>query len=124
MESAADLATGLIDDAQKLARLQIELAKQETKELVISNAIAAALLVGAAFLVTIAIFVIVPVLIVVILPWHWQVAAIWFGAYVVLAAGMAIPGKLLLKLQPPRRTIESLKETLDWLRHQMRSSVR
>ena len=123
-DSTSDLASGLVEDAQRLIHLEIELAKQETKELVVSNVIAGGLLMGAAFLFALGVFVAVPVLIVVILPWHWQAAAVWFGVCFVGAVGLAVPGKLLLKVGPPRRTIESLKETRDWLRDQMRSSVR
>lgn len=123
-ESVAGLAGAIVEDAQKLVRLEIELAKQETKELVVSNLIAAALLASAAFLIVLAVFVAAPVLVVVILPWHWQAAAVWFGACVVLAVGLAVPGALLLKIGPPRRTLQTLKETRDWLSHQMRSSAR
>ena len=123
-ESVPDLAAGLVEDAQRLVKLEIELAKQEMKELAISNGIAGGLLAGAGLLAMIALLVGIPVFLVAVLPWHWEVALIWVVLYVAAAVAMALIGKSMLRVQPPRRTLESLKETKEWALQQVRSSSR
>ena len=123
-ESVPDLAAGLLEDAQRLVRLEIDLAKQEMKELAIANGIAAGLFAGAATFALLGILVALPVFLVAVLPWHWQVALIWFVLYLLGAAVLALVGKSKLRVQPPRRTIESLKETKEWALRQVRSSSR
>jgi len=104
----------VIEDVQRLVRLEVELAKQELKELAISNGIAAGLFVGAGLLGLLALLVALPVCLVVVLPWHWQAALAWLIIYALAAAGLAIVGRAKLRLEVPRRTVESLKETKEW----------
>lgn len=122
--SARGLANGLVDDAQRLAHLQVDLAKQELKELAIRNGIAAGLLAAAGGLIMLGIFVMVPVLVVVWRPQHLYWAAGFAGGYVLVGLLMALVGRLLLRIQPPRRTLESLKETKEWALRQMSSNGR
>src|SRR2546423_9034633 len=91
-ESTPDIAAGLVDEAEKLVRLEIELAKQELKEMAISNAIAAGSLAGAGLLALLALLVGVPVLITVAVEPHWVVALIWIVVYLAVAAGLALFG--------------------------------
>ena len=123
-ESVPDLAAGLVEDAQRLVRLEIDLAKQEMKELAIANGIAAGLFAGAATLALLGILVALPVFLVAVLPWHWQVALIWLVLYLLGALVLGLLGKSMLRVQPPRRTLESLKETKEWALQQVRSSSR
>jgi hypothetical protein len=44
--------------------------------------------------------------------------------YLALAVGMALLGRAKLRLEPPQRTLQSLKETRDWALHQLRSNGR
>ena len=122
--SVPDLAAGLIEDAQRLVHLELDLAKQELKELAITNAVAAGLFAAAALLVLLAVLVALPVLLVVLLPWHWQAALVWLVLYLVGAAVLALVAKSKLLIEAPKRTIDSLKETKEWALHQVRSSSR
>ena len=116
-----DLARGLVDDAQKLVELQLELAKVELRGLAIRNGIAIGLFAFAALLLVFAIFAGVPLIVVQLVPdrWRWPTAVIFAGSYAVVAIILAIAGRLTLKLQPPQRTIAALKETKEWLVRQI-----
>jgi cytochrome c biogenesis protein CcdA len=123
-ESTPDLAAGIVDEAEKLVRLEIELAKQELKEMAITNAIAAGSLAVAAILALLALLVGIPVLIVVAVEPHWLAALVWVVVYVLVAAGLALFGRTKLHIGVPERTVNSLKETRDWALRQMRSPGR
>ena len=122
--SAVGLATGLVDDAQRMAQLQVELAKQELKELAIRNGIAVGLLAAAGGLVLLAVFVMVPLVIVSWRPDHLRWALIFLVGYLVAGAALAVVGRLLLRIEPPRRTLETLKETKEWALRQISSNGR
>ncbi len=119
-----DLARGLVDDAQKLVELQLQLAKTELRGLAIRNGIAVGLFAFAALLLVFAIFAGVPLIVVQLVPdgWRWPTAVIFAGGYVVVAIILAVAGRLTLKLQPPQRTIAALKETKEWLVRQISTS--
>lgn len=112
-ESIPDLANGVVEDAQRLVHLEIELAKIELKEMALRNGAAAGLFGGALTLAVLALLVAVPVLIVVAVPWHWQAALVWIVLYILGAAVMALVGRKLLKLKP-ERTVQSINETKEW----------
>lgn len=112
-ESTSELASGVVEDAQRLVRLEIELAKIELKEMAIANGTAAGLFAGALTLAVLALLVAVPVLVVVAVPWHWQAALAWIVLYMVAAAVIAFIGRRLLKLKP-ERTVQSINETKEW----------
>ncbi len=111
-ESTGELASGIVEDAQKLVRLEIELAKIELKEMAIRNAVAAGLLLTAGLLLMIALLVAGPVALV-LLGGHWWWALVWLGACVLIAAVLAGIGAKLFKPKP-QRTLDSVKETKDW----------
>jgi cytochrome c biogenesis protein CcdA len=113
-ESTADLASDLVEEARQLVRLEIELAKQELKEMAITNGIAAGSFVVAGLLVVFAVFAGIPVLIVAAVPWHWQAALVWILVYVLLAVGLYFLGRSRLRIEPPPRTVQSIKETWEW----------
>jgi cytochrome c biogenesis protein CcdA len=123
-DAPGELAAGLIEDARKLVRLEIALAKQELRELAIRNGVAFGLFAFAALLVVLAVFVGIPVLIVELVPNHWLAALIWVVAYVVVALVMAFVGKLMLRIEPPPKTLSSLKETKEWALRQISSTGR
>ena len=122
--SARGLAIGLVDDAQRMAQLQVELAKQELKELAIRNGIAIGMLVTAGGLVLLAVFVMVPVVVVAWRPDHLRWALIFLGGYLGVGIVLAIVGRLLVRFEPPRRTLETLKETKEWALRQISSNGR
>lgn len=119
-----DLAAEVIHDAQRLINLEIALAKQEAKDLVVANAIAASLVAAGGVLVTLGLLVAVPALIVVLVPTHWLAAAVWVSAYLVLGIVFVLVGRARFRLTLPPRTLASLKENKEWALRQIRSTVR
>lgn len=111
-------------DVQRLVDLEVRLARQELKELAITNAIAAACIGAAAFLAILAVFVALPIVVVEAVPWHWQAALAWALASVVIAGILYLLGRSRLSLQLPKRTLESLKENKEWALRHLRSSSR
>jgi uncharacterized membrane protein YqjE len=122
--SSRELAAGAIQGVQRLVSLEIELAKQELKEIAVANLIAAVCIAVAGLLAILAVLVALPVLIVVLVPWHWQAALVWVVAYALIAGGLAVYGRSRFSLRMPSRTIESLKENKEWALHQLRSTRR
>lgn len=118
-----DLVGEITTDAERLIQLNVELAKEEARELAVRNGIAAGLLMAGGLFALLAIFVAVPVSLV-LLSGRWWAGPVWAGAYLLLGIILLLVGRALLRLQPPRRTIESLKETKEWVVHQLRSSAR
>jgi hypothetical protein len=121
-ESTPELATEITDDLQRMATLQLQLAKQEVKELAVQNAIAAGMLGTAAVVAVLAVLVALPVLVVVILPWHWEAAVVWVVGYLALGAVLALLGRSRLRLELPPKTTETLKENKEWALRRMRSA--
>ena len=122
--SSRELVADAVQSVQRLVSLEIALAKQELRELLTTNLVAAACIAGAGFFAILALFVAVPMLVVVAVPWHWQAALVWVIAYAVVAGGLALYGKSRLNLRLPTKTIDSLKENKEWALHQLRSTKR
>ena len=123
-ESSAELAAGIVEEAERLVRLEIALAKQEAKELAIRNAIAGGLIATGGLMLMLGLLVAVPVLIVVLVPAHWIAALAWVALYLVGGGALVLGGRAGLRLKLPPRTINSLKETKEWALRQMRSPAR
>jgi protein-S-isoprenylcysteine O-methyltransferase Ste14 len=123
-DSTAELAQDIVESAQQLVHLEIALAKQEMKELAITNAMAAGAFAAAGVLAMLALLVALPVLIVVLVPAHWIAALVWLVLYALLAAGLALFGRSRLRIEAPQRTITSLKETKSWALRQLSTSSR
>jgi putative superfamily III holin-X len=121
---SGDLAAEVVHDAQRLVSLEIALAKQEVKNLVLANAIAAGMVAGRGLLLILGLLVAVPTLVVVLVPWHWLAALAWIVLYVVLGIGLMLAGRARFALKLPARTLASLKENKEWALRQMRSTVR
>ena len=119
-----ELAAEVVQDVNRLVSLEIALAKQELKELAIRNAIAAACIAAGALFAMLALLVAVPVAVVMLVPWHWEAAAVWAVVYALLAAGLALYGKARLQITLPPKTVASLKETKTWALQRMRSTGR
>ena len=121
---AADLAAEVVHDAQRLVSLEIALAKQEIKDLVVANAIAAGMIAFGGLLVVLAVLVAIPTLIVALVPWHWQAAAAWAVLYLGIGIGLAVAGRARQVFKLPARTLNSLKENKEWAIRQIRSTAR
>lgn len=122
--SARGLIASVMSDAQRLVALEVALAKQEAKEFATRNAIAAGVIAFGALLLILGVLVALPALAVWLLPWHWQAAAVWAGAYVVIGLLLLIIGKSRLQLRLPPRTIGSLKENKEWALRRVKSNGR
>ena len=118
------LIASVVSDAQRLVALEVALAKQEAKELTKANAIAAGVIAFGGLLAALAILVAVPVTVVMLVPWKWEAAAVWAGAYLVIGVLLVIIGKSRLQLRLPPRTVESLKENKEWALRRVRSNGR
>ncbi|TME03947.1 MAG: phage holin family protein [Chloroflexi bacterium] len=118
------LIASVISDAQRLVSLEIALARQELKELATGNAIAAGLMAFGGLLLVFGLLVVLPSLVVILVPWHWQAAAVWLAAYMVVGLALVSIGKSRLQLRLPPRTIESLKENKEWALRRVKSNGR
>jgi len=123
-ESSPELAAEIVEEAERLVRLEIALAKAELRELAITNGIAAGAFALAVMLVLVTLLVAIPVLIVVAVEPHWLAALAWIVVYLAIAGGLALLGRSKLHLAIPERTVKSIKETRDWALRQMRSPGR
>ena len=121
---SGDLAVEIIQDAQRLIRLEIALAKQELKDLAMANAVAAGMVISGGLLVILSLLVAVPSLIVFLVPWHWQAAVAWVVLYVLVGIGLVMLGKSRFELKLPVKTLASLKENKEWALRQIKSTVR
>ena len=120
--SARGLLASLIVDAQRLVALEVALARQELKELAVRNAVAVGVMAFGGLLAVLGILVALPVMVVELVPWHWQAAAAWAAAYVVIGLGLVVAGKARLQLKLPPRTVGSLKENKEWALRHVRSN--
>lgn len=118
------LIASVVSDVQQLVTLELALARQELKELVARNAIAAAMVTFGVLLLVLAVFVVAPALVVVLVPWHWQAAAVWLAAYLVIGLVLVLFGKSRIQLRLPPRTMETLKESKEWALRRVRSNGR
>lgn len=114
----------VVRDAQRLISLEIALAKQELKELVVAYAITATLTAAGALLIMLAILVAVPALVVTLLPWHWQAAAVWAGGYALIGAVLLLIARSRFRVRLPQRTLDSLKENKEWALRRVRSKTK
>jgi len=121
---SGDLAAAVIHDAQRLVSLEVALAKQEIKDLVMANAVAAGLVAAGGLLLLLGVLVAVPSLVVVLVPWHWEAALAWVVLYVAIGAGLVVYGKTRFHVGLPAKTLASLKESKEWVFRRMRSTVR
>lgn len=121
---SGDLAAEVVHDAQRLVTLEVALAKQEIRDLVRANAVAAGMVAAGGLLFILGVVVALPALAVVLVPWHWVAAVAWIVVYVLLGFGLILAGKARFALRLPARTLASLKENKAWALRQMRSTVR
>ena len=121
---SGELAAEVVQDVNRLVGLEIALAKQELKELAIRNAIAAACIAAGGLFAMLALLVAVPVAVVMLVPWHWEAAAVWAVLYLLVAAVLALYGRARLRITLPPKTVASLKETKTWALQRMRSTGR
>ena len=111
----------LASDTGRLVLLEIELFKQELGELIKRNAIAIGLLVMSA-MAALFFFIFLQVWFVARFG-HWVAVGLtvfWLAAAVVLA----LVGKARIKFAAPERSIQSIKEDLEWAIQQIRPETK
>jgi uncharacterized membrane protein YqjE len=118
--SISDLA----DDVQRLVELEIELLQQELQELLRRNAIAVGLLAVGGLGVLFAV-IFLQVALVAFLPTvlpvpEWLSAMLVVLFWVIVAAVLFVVGRARIKIEPPEKTIQSIKEDLEWVKQQIR----
>ncbi|MFY9614963.1 MAG: phage holin family protein [Candidatus Dormiibacterota bacterium] len=119
-EGITGTVTELVDDVQRLVQLEIELLQLELKELAIRNAIAIGLIATAAMGVLFAvIFLQVTLVEAVPLP-TWLNALLLAAFWVIVAVTLFLVGRARIKIEPPEKTIQSIKEDLEWVKAQIR----
>ncbi len=121
--SLVELGRVLLDDAGKLVRSEIELAKEEISALIMTNVKGVGLL-AAALLVALIFFIMLQVAIIETVPagvrWivAWAIVALWL----IVAIVLALLGKSRFKFEAPAKTIDTIKGDIEWAKGQMRSS--
>jgi len=113
--SMIDLTRTAVEDVVRLVQQEIQLAKLELKEMVVSNARGGAMLATAGACVVM--FLILGlVTIALVIPAHALAAAIEAAVFLVAAIVLVLLGKRQLKFGPPPRTMRSLREDAEWAR--------
>lgn len=115
-------------DGQKLLRLELDLARQETIEKISPAARSTALMVGGGVLALLGGTYLLQAIVRLIatrVP-SWFASLIFGGALMVGGAGLALLGTRRLRNLDlaPRKTINSLREDREWLLRQIRSISR
>lgn len=109
----------LVSQTSRLVELEIMLARQELKALLKRNAIAAGMLAVAG--VSCLMFLIIgQVWLIAVLPRHALSAGVIAGLWLIAGAALGLLGKARLKIEPPKATLESLKEDLEWVKQQIK----
>jgi uncharacterized membrane protein YqjE len=113
-----DLARVAVDDVIRLVQQEIQLAKVEVKELISTN-VKAAIMLAVAALCALFFFIMLLVTIALLIPAHALVAGIEAIIFLILMLVFGLMGKRMLKIGPPQKTMESLKEDAEWAKHRL-----
>src|SRR5207253_2093459 len=99
----ADTAAGvnptpaaLLDDIERVMRLQIALVRHEAREFAIGNLVAVALMAGGGLVLLLAVLVAVPVIVVLASPNPVVAGIAWTVLYLLVGAGLVIAGRMRL----------------------------
>ncbi len=119
-------------DAQRLVKLELELAKQEVTELVKRNAVAIGMLAGAALCGVFVLYTLVAAIVfgLLSLVFHRGMGYDAIALVVVLlvwgmvAAVLALLGKSRLVFKMPEQTIQTLKDDVEWAKAQIKPATR
>ncbi len=115
-----DLTRVAVEDLLRLVQQEIQLARLELKEMLISSAWGSALLAAAVLLALLfLVFLFVTIALVFPLPPspHALTAGIETGVFLVLGAVLGLIGKSRLRIGTPPKTMTSLKEDAEWAKN-------
>jgi hypothetical protein len=108
----------------RLAKLELELGLAETRDVVVSAAIAIAVAIPAAVLLLASLVVLVAAALAPFFGAHWQHLLIAGGGVALLAVGaLAWSAWRLTHLSWPKETVASFQENWQWLGAQLRSRL-
>ena len=110
-----DLARVAVEDTVRLVQQEIQLAKIELKEMLLSN-LKAAVFLGIAAFCFLLFFIMLLVTIALVIPSHALAAGIETALFLILAVILGLAGKRMLKIGPPPKTMTTLKEDAEWAR--------
>ncbi|MGH2468476.1 MAG: phage holin family protein [Chloroflexota bacterium] len=121
--SLVDLGRLLLDDAGKLVRQEVSLAKEEVIELLLTNLKGLAFVLVAAVLALVA-FVMLQVAVLFTVPSGVRLYLAWslFGLWLIATLLPALLGKRRFVLRPPEKTLETIKGDIAWAKGQLRSN--
>jgi hypothetical protein len=115
---------GVLDRFSRLVKLEIELGLAETREVLVTAAIAVGIAVFAAVALVAAIVVLISGAVAPLFEARWEPFVVGGGGVALLAlAAIAWSAFRLKRLAWPRETLRSLEETWRWLAAQMRSRL-
>jgi hypothetical protein len=126
--SVAEIAA----DAQRLVKLELELAKQEITELVKRNAIAIGMLAGAGLCMVFVLYSAVAAVVFAVM-WFFFHRGIGYDAlalgavtllWLAVAVVLGLLGKSRLVFKMPEATIQTIKDDVEWARTQIRPATR
>jgi uncharacterized membrane protein YqjE len=119
-----DLARVALEDLIRLVQLQIQLAKLELKELVIRNALALGLFLGAGFCLFVAFLMGLVTLALAFHNHQLLAAGVIAALFFVFCIGLGLSGLRFLKIGPPEKTLTSLKEDAEWARQVLKRNTK
>lgn len=109
----------LVDDVQRLVQLEVELLKLELQELAKRNAIAVGLIAGGG-LSGLLFFIFLQVVVVEAIPIpHWITALVITVVWLAAAIILVLVGKSRILIQAPEKTIQSLRDDMEWVKAQI-----
>ena len=120
------LGRTLIDEAKTLVRQEVQLAKEEMLAKLLRDVKAAAMLIVAAVMLLLALFVFVFMLVVDL--FSYLTGHLWLGLiitwliYTIVFGIVALIGVRRMQSPKPVRTIQTLREDLEWLKKQLKRS--
>jgi hypothetical protein len=120
----SDSVTELIDDVQRLVQLEIELAQQEIQELLWRNVIAIGLIAVAALGGLFALIFLQVTLVEAIPTPPWLNALVLTIIWIAVATVLFLVGRSRIKIAPPEKTIQSIKDDLEWVKTQIKQVTR
>src|SRR5256885_16076121 len=114
-----DLARVAVEDTVRLVQQEIQLAKIEIKEMLVSN-LKAAVFLGIAALCGLLFLIMLLVTIALVIPAHALVAGIETVLFLVLAVILGLVGKRMLQIGPPPKTMTTLKEDAEGAKQELK----
>jgi len=126
-QGIVDLGRALVDEVTQLVRLEIQLAKKEIREMVVTDVKAAGFLIVAGLLALIGLILGLVALAFLlgnfILSAGWWVF-IFFLLLIIGAVVLGMIGKNRLRIGPPEQTLATLREDVEWAKLQIKRDVR